>query len=87
MTQEANEVLKKALALTANDRAELAGTLIESLDVGQDPDVEAAWSEEIAHRIDDLDSGAAAVIPWAEVRRRIAAKLDNGRLLERSASY
>lgn len=78
MTQEANEVLKRALALPPNDHAELAGTLIESLDVRQDPNVETAWSEEIARRIQDLDSGAAEAIPWADVRRRIAAKLDNG---------
>jgi putative addiction module component (TIGR02574 family) len=79
MTQEANEVLKRALTLPPNDRAELAGTLIESLDAGQDRDAEAAWNEEIARRIHDLDSGVAEAIPWAEVRRRIAAKLDNGR--------
>ena len=78
MTQEANEVLKRALALPPEDRAELAGSLIESLDVRQDPNVEAAWSKEIARRIQDLDSGKAQAIPWAEVRRRIAAKLGNG---------
>lgn len=72
MTQEANEVLKRALALPAEDRAELAGSLIESLDVEKDPDVQAAWNEEIAHRIQDLDSGKASAIPWAEVRRKIA---------------
>jgi putative addiction module component (TIGR02574 family) len=79
MTQEANDVLRRALALPPEDRAELAGSLLESLDVGQDPDAEAAWHEEIARRIQDLDSGKAKAIPWAEVRRRIAAKLSNGR--------
>jgi hypothetical protein len=32
MTQEAHELLQKTLALPENERAELAGTLISSLD-------------------------------------------------------
>jgi putative addiction module component (TIGR02574 family) len=79
MTQDANELLKRALELRADDRAELAGSLIESLDVSVDPDAEAAWKTEIARRIQDLDSGAAKTIPWEEVRRRISARLNDGR--------
>jgi putative addiction module component (TIGR02574 family) len=41
--------------------------------------VEAAWQEEIASRIADLDSGKAKTIPWEEVRRRISSKLTDGR--------
>ena len=65
MTQEATELLKRALALTAEERAELAGSLLESLDgVHDDPQaVEAAWHEEIARRIEDLDSGKAKTVP------------------------
>ena len=79
MTQDANELLKKALDLPAEVRAELAGSLIESLDVAVDPDAEAAWKVEIARRIQDLESGAAKTIPWEEVRHRISARLNNGR--------
>lgn len=79
MTREANNVLKQALALPPEDRAELAGSLLESLDVEQDPDAETAWREEVLHRIHDLDSGNAEAIPWTEIRRRIAARLSNGR--------
>lgn len=79
MTHEASDVLKRALALPPEDRAELAGSLIESLEVAQDPGVEAAWNEEISRRIQDLDSGRINAIPWTAVRRRVAAKPDNGR--------
>jgi putative addiction module component (TIGR02574 family) len=81
MTQEATELLKRALALTAEERAELAGSLLESLDgVHDDPQaVEAAWNDEIARRIADLDSGKAKTVPWEEVRRRISSKLTHGR--------
>jgi putative addiction module component (TIGR02574 family) len=35
-----------------------------------------AWDQEIARRIDELDSGKAKLVPWDEVQRRIAAKLN-----------
>ena len=81
MTHDATELLKRALALTAEERAELAGSLLESLDgADDDPEaVEAAWSEEIARRIKDLDSGKAQTVPWEEVRHRISSKLTHGR--------
>lgn len=75
MTQEANDLLKKALALPAEDRAALAGTLIDSLDEQADASVEEAWNDEIARRIAELDSGKAKTIPWVEIRRRVLAKL------------
>jgi putative addiction module component (TIGR02574 family) len=55
------EILKKALALPPEARAALAGSLLESLDEHpSDPGMEAAWSEEIKSRIEEVDSGAAA---------------------------
>ncbi len=66
---------KKALALPAKDRAALAGSLIDSLDEQTDTSVEEAWNDEIAHRIEELDSGKAKTVPWTEVRRRISCKL------------
>ncbi len=81
MTHDATELLKRALALTSQERAELAGSLLESLDgADDDPEaVEAAWSEEIARRIKDLDSGKAQTVPWEDVRHRISSKLTHGR--------
>ena len=37
MTQEARDLLQKALALPENERAELAGNLLSSLDTTVDP--------------------------------------------------
>jgi hypothetical protein len=36
--------------------------------------VEAAWNAEIARRIREAEEGKVALIPWAEVRRRLTAK-------------
>jgi len=52
MTHEANELLRKALTLPAEERAELASTLIDSLDPITDEQAEAAWQVEISRRIE-----------------------------------
>jgi putative addiction module component (TIGR02574 family) len=71
MTQEAAELLKKALALPVLERADLAGSLIESLDDTQDESVAAAWDEEVARRMADIDSGAVKPVSLEEARRRL----------------
>ncbi len=79
MIEEAAELLRKALALPEEERATLAVSLMDSLDPAVDDLVEVAWNEEIARRIRELDSGEVKAVPWEEVRRRISAKLANGR--------
>ena len=71
MKNETSELLEKALRLPAEARAALAGSLIESLDETIDEDAEAAWADEIAQRIRDLDSGKAKTTPWSKARRMI----------------
>jgi putative addiction module component (TIGR02574 family) len=80
MAGEVSDLLKKALALPPEARAALADSLLESLD-GEPPDegVEAAWSEEIKRRIEEIDSGKAKMIPYEEVRRRLLARLSDAR--------
>ena len=76
MTQEASELLHKALALSEEERAEMASTLIGSLDPVQDADAEAAWQQEIARRVEELQSGKTKLIPWESVRAQARAILD-----------
>ena len=68
------KVLKEALRLPVEARAALAGHLLESLDETVDEDVELAWSEEIARRIDDLDRGKVKTISWSVARRQILGR-------------
>lgn len=78
MTEEASSILKKALALPPEARAAIADSLLESLDPSlPDESAEAAWSEEIKRRIDDIDSGEVQLIPYDEVRRRLLARLSD----------
>lgn len=65
------KVIEAALGLPAEARAALAGRLIDSLDGQVDEGAEAEWSDEIARRLDDVDSGRVETIPWSEARRRI----------------
>ena len=72
---EASELLKKALALPDQERAVLAGSLIDSLDTTVDDDAEAAWQEEIARRLKEVETGKVKTIPWDEVRKKGRARL------------
>lgn len=76
MTQEATEVLQRALALSEEERAELASTLIDSLDTVLDPNAESAWQEEIARRAEELRSGKMNSVSWQTVREKGRAILN-----------
>jgi putative addiction module component (TIGR02574 family) len=73
---EASELLKQALTLSDKERAELASNLIDSLDPTVDADAELAWQEEIARRLEEIESGRVKTIPWDEVRRKGRALLN-----------
>ena len=67
---EAHDLLKKALALPDHERAELAGNLLDSLDMTVDEDVDAAWQSEIARRMAEVENGQVKTIPWSMVRAK-----------------
>ncbi len=72
------QLLAEALQLSPEERAALAGELIQSLETEVDADAEAAWSAEIRARVDRVDAGAAKTISWAEARRRIHTAAGRG---------
>ncbi len=65
MATSIQDVKAAALDLSAEDRAELAQRLLSSLD--RDPEVEAAWNEEIRQRVAELEAGTVTTIPAEEV--------------------
>jgi putative addiction module component (TIGR02574 family) len=69
------EVLRSALALAPEARAALVDSLISSLDQQIDPAVEETWREEIFQRLQQIDSGAVALVPWEDARRRLRSRL------------
>lgn len=80
MTSRAQELLREALSLPVEERADVAAELLASLDDvgGEDvARVEAAWAAEIERRARRVMAGESAGIPWEEVRRRAEAELRN----------
>lgn len=75
MSRTVEDLLREAAELSEQDRAALAGILIESLEGPPDLDVEAAWAAEIERRVADLDAGRVTTVPWDEVRERLRQRL------------
>ena len=75
MAGSVTDILKQALELNEEERAELASLLIESLDEPAEVGVEAAWAVEIERRMADLDSGSEKTLPWDEVREKLHGRL------------
>ena len=67
MTENAERVKQEVLQLPEADRAELARFLIESLDVCEDPDAEAAWDAELSRRVERIEQGKSRLRPAHQV--------------------
>lgn len=79
MTRNAKTVLQEALTLAEQDRAEIAGALLESLEPPPEVDVESAWRQEVAARVAALDAGEVETTSWESVRDRFLARLSEKR--------
>ena len=78
MTSRAQDLLREALTLPLEERADVAAELLASLDEAppQNPaDVEAAWAREIERRARRVMSGESAGEPWEDVRARVVQRL------------
>lgn len=59
----------EAMKLSPNERADLADRLW--LSVHSKEEVDAAWEDEIARRIQQIDSGEIECLPWEAVMVRL----------------
>jgi len=78
MTSRAHDLLREALALPLEERADVAAELLASLDdaaAERPADVEAAWAAEIERRARLAMADDAGGVPWEDVRRRAEAEL------------
>ena len=78
MTDRAQQVLREALALPIDQRADIAAELLASLDesptMNRDA-IEAAWVREIERRARRVMAGESDGEPWEDVRARVARRL------------
>jgi putative addiction module component (TIGR02574 family) len=75
MSPEVADLLKRALALPPDERTALVNTLLDSLE-DADESVQAAWDEEVARRMQDLQAGKAVTVPWEELHQELLAMLN-----------
>lgn len=65
MNDRVKTIFEQAQKLPSEDRAELAGLLLATIDV--DPAVEKAWATEVNDRIDAHEKGELTSKPASEV--------------------
>lgn len=76
MSTQADDILRNALSLAPSERAEIAASLIASLDSQVSDEIEAAWSEEIKLRISQIDGGEVQLVPADEVIRSMHERMN-----------
>lgn len=69
------QVLQQALDLPTEDRLAVATELLNSVEGPEDPEWAEAWSKELQKRLREVESGAVKTVPWADVKARVAASL------------
>lgn len=78
MTDRAQQLLREALTLPVEQRADIAAELLASLDEAPAMDrdaIEAAWAHEIERRARRVMTGESDGEPWEDVRARVARRL------------
>jgi putative addiction module component (TIGR02574 family) len=67
MPASVEELATQAISLSATDRARLADLLLASLPDDGDPEIDAAWDQEIHSRVAAVESGTARLVSATEV--------------------
>ncbi len=75
MATPIEDLFERASILDEQDRATLAGLLLDSLENEIDEDIESAWLEEIERRIQELDAGRVDLITWEDVKEKLRKNL------------
>ncbi len=63
MSERGARVLEDALALSPEERAELADRLISSLDADSQRRIDELWAAEVEARFDEYERGGVEAIP------------------------
>ncbi len=78
VTDRAQALLREALTLPLDERADVAAELLASLDKPATMDaaaVETAWAREIERRARRVIAGESVGGPWEDARARVARRL------------
>ena len=75
MSRNFIEIAEEAMTLPQSEQLRLARTLLDRAEASGDIGAEAAWEDEIEHRIYKIDAGLAKGRPFADVIRDIDRRL------------
>jgi putative addiction module component (TIGR02574 family) len=70
MSALVEQIRDEAMNLTPEERRELIHMLVDSLSEGEDARLEAAWNDEIARRIRDVEEGKVQRVSHEEAMAR-----------------
>ena len=71
MSESNSQILKQALALPPQERAELVDQLLASLQSPSDPSLDELWARESEDRLDAYNRGELSAVPADEIFERI----------------
>jgi putative addiction module component (TIGR02574 family) len=74
MSSKGTEVLKEALSLPTEERAELVERLMSSLDPPSQEGIDLLWGREAEERLDAFDRGEIQAVPAKEVFEHVDKK-------------
>ena len=74
MSPQSQEVLRQALQLAPNERAELVERLLSSFDLPERDRIDSLWAAEAEQRIDAHDRGEIGSSPVKDVFGRIGGR-------------
>lgn len=66
-----DELVEQVQRLSEDDRELLLERLRQAFAPPMDPDIEASWLAEIDRRLEAIDRGEVASIPWEEAKRQL----------------
>lgn len=78
MGKDTEAVIAAGLALDTDDRIVVARRLLESVEPDGEPDqaaINAAWRDEIQHRLDKIADGSAELLDGPESHTKLRAEL------------
>ena len=71
---DVDTLAREAARLSAADQHALLDRIVDALATTAERQIAEAWDEEIARRVEDLDSGRATPVPWTEVKQLLHAQ-------------
>jgi putative addiction module component (TIGR02574 family) len=75
MSKKLEEIIRETKELSLEERAELAGTILLSLDEPSESEVERLWLQEAERRLQEFRDGKVKGIPAEEVFSRAIADI------------